>query len=463
MNARKLVLSSIALAVALAATGCASVRPELGQVPSKNSLNISRVFDDNAPAESEVHLDWSPESMYVLHPKTAVNAKLPNVAIANLSFSELGVQDALQLVAAKANLRIRIEGGSLGSQRYGPFAVENLSGSLSEVLDEMAQAAGFFWEVQGKTLVIRQDDQFVVNIPPVLSEDTMAGVANTLQYIGARDAYLDRAGKTITFTANRKSADRIQRYLENVRETRSLLVYDTHIFQVDLKDGMDTGIQWADYSRFADNGASRTSSALVNSTGFGLAIKTATFSMSSLVDFLSTQGTVKSLSSPQLTMLSGSKGAMRVGRTIKYVSKVGASTTTGVSQVTTETESLRTGLSLQLQGDVYDKTVFTRVNLSVADVAEMKNFTAVGTELVLPQTLDRDLDVSVRSRPGDVLLLGGIHVESDTTTSARGVAGFKDGQAKSSSELVLVMKARVVHFTSKPVATQAADSPEKQQ
>lgn len=450
MTARKRVLGSVLIAAILATTGCASVRPELSETPGKDSLKINKLFEDQAPAESEVVLDWSPESMFVLYPRTSDASKLPNFQVKPISFTELGVQDALRILAAQAKMTVRIEGGALGSERYGPFSMENLSGSFAEVLDEMASAAGFFWEVQGKTLVIRQDDQFVVNVPPVLSEDTMAGVTNTIQYLGGRDAYLDRAGKTVTFTANRKGLERIQRYLASVRETRSLIVYDTHIFQVDLRDGLDTGIQWAEFNRFADTGAARATSALASTTGLGLAVKTGTFSLSTLVDFMSTQGTVKSLSSPQITLLSGSKGALRVGKTIKYVSKVGSSTTTGVSQVTTETESLRTGLSLQLQGDTYDKTVFTRVNLSIAEATEMKPYTAVGTALTLPQTADRDLDVNVRSRPGDVILLGGIHVDSGSVTTARGITGFKDGQAQSRSELVLVLKARVVRFTGKP-------------
>lgn len=456
MLARKSALSGLVLVALIATTGCTSLRPELGPVPGKDSLAVNAAFDDLAPAESEVQLDWSPESMFVLYPRSSGKEQLPNFKVKDLSFNELGVLDSVRLLAAQGGLTVRVEGGALGSERYGPFAVDNLSGPFAEVLDEMARAAGFFWEVQGKTLVIRQDDLFVVNVPPVVSEDTMAGVANTIQYLGARDAYLDRAGKTLTFTANRTGMERIKHYLDSVRETRSLLVYDTHIFQVDLKDGLDTGIQWSDFSKFANTGATRTTTGIATSTGLGLSIKTGTFSVSALVDFMKTQGTVKSLSRPQITMLSGSKGALRVGKTIKYVSKVGSNTTTGVSQVTTETESLRTGLALQLQGDIHDQTVFTRVNLGISEVTEMVPFSAVGTALNLPQTADRDLDVNVRSKPGDVIVLGGIHVESDTVTNARGVTGFKDGSSRLSSELVLVMKARVVNFTNKPAKTAKA-------
>lgn len=444
--------------VSLFAAGCSTTSNISSNFPQKDALAVQAAFDEGAPAESDIELNWAPESMFVLYPRTGAGGQLPQMQVRNLSFNELGVADSLRLLASKAGMTVRIEGGALGSERYGAFAVENLSGSLEEVLNNMAQAAGFFWEVQGKTLVIRQDDIFVVNIPPVISEDTMAGITNTLQYLGGRETYLDRAGKTLTFTANRKVMEKVKHYLDSVRETRSLLVYDTHVFQVDLKNGMDTGVQWNEFSKFANNGDSRTTSLANGATGLGLSIKTGSFTVGALVEFMKTQGTVKSLSRPQLTMLSGSKGSLRVGKTIKYVSKIGSNTTTGVSQVTTETESLRTGLSLQLQGDVHDKTVFTRVNMGISEVLEMVPFSAVGTALTLPQTADRDLDVNVRSKPGDVIVLGGIQIDSNTVSNSSGITGVSDSSSRARSELVLVLKARVVNFTSKkePLAAPVA-------
>lgn len=444
------------IVVSLFAAGCSTTGTLSSNFPQKDALAVQAAFDEGAPAESDIELTWAPESMFVLYPRTGASAELPKLEVKNLSFNELGVADSLRLLASKAGLTVRIEGGALGSERYGAFAVENLSGNLEDVLNTMAEAAGFFWELQGHTLVIRQDDIFVVNIPPVISEDTMAGITNTIQYLGGREAYLDRAGKTLTFTANRKVMEKIKHYLDSVRETRSLLVYDTHVFQVDLRDGMDTGIQWSEFSKFANNGDSRTTSLANGATGLGLSIKTGSFTLAALLDFMKTQGSVKSLSRPQLTMLSGSKGSLRVGRTIKYVSKIGSNTTTGVSQVTTETESLRTGLSIQLQGDVHDKTVFTRVNLGISEVTEMVPFSAVGTALTLPQTADRDLDVNVRSKPGDVIVLGGIHVDSNTMSNSSGLTGVSDSNSHVRSELVLIMKARVVNFTSKKEPAQAA-------
>lgn len=454
------------MAAAFMASGCASTRPALDKVPDTIPQAVHAAYGGEAAAETELALDWAPNSMFVLLRAQQAAPVLPKVEIKNLSFAEVGVQDAVRLLAARAGLTVRVDGGSLGSERYGPVTMENLSGSFGDVLNEMADAAGFFWELKGKTLVIRQDDQFMVNLPPALAEDTLAGATNTLQFMGARDVYLDRASKTLAFTANRKGMESIQRYLENVRANHSLLVYDTHVLQVELNDGLDTGIQWNKFG-YAPNTAGlaggqglvsgtglldrvgdkiSTSSLTAGAGGIGLAIANPHFTMAALMNFLSTQGSVKSLSSPQITLLSGSKGVLRVGRTIQFVSKVGSNTTTGISQVTTETSSLRTGLSLQLQGDLYDKTVFTHISLAISDITDMTRFTAVGTDLTLPQSADRDLEVTVRARPGDVALLGGIHIDSENSSDQKGLTGFVNNKARHRSELVLVLKTRVIRF-----------------
>lgn len=449
------VRTACAAAVVSMLSACGVVKHAMAPAPDDQPLKLSESFSKDAPAETVLSMDWSNASMFVLRDLNQGSAALPDIKVKGLSFTEMGVMDALRILGAQSGLTVRAEGGALGSERYGPVVMENLSGSMTDVLNEMADAVGFFWELKGKTLIIRPDSQFIVNLPPVLAEDTLAGVTNTLQYLGARDVYLDRAGRTLTFNASKKGMDQIQKYLDNLRETRSLLIYDTHVFQVDLSEGENTGINWNLFQAgMGVPAAARVGrpalAATVNSAGaIGLSLGAEQVNIGAVLSFLKTQGKVTSLSSPQITLLSGSSGSLRVGKTIQFVSKVGSNTTTGISQVTTETTSLRTGLALNLFGDLYDQSVFTRVKLSIADVYEWVKYTAIGTDLTLPQSADRDLDVSVRSRPGDVVLLGGIHVDTDSRQANEGVAGFGNNKTRARSELVLVLKARLVRFVGK--------------
>lgn len=95
---------------------------------------------------------------------------------------------------------------------------------------------GIFYSVRNNTLFLQQEQQFIVELPPALSEDNAAGLANTLQHLGAKDPYVDRLNRSLVFKTNRKALSRIESYLQKVRENRALIVYSIDIFQVDLKD-----------------------------------------------------------------------------------------------------------------------------------------------------------------------------------------------------------------------------------
>ncbi|MFD2274166.1 hypothetical protein ACFS07_32685 [Undibacterium arcticum] len=51
-------------------------------------------------------------------------------------------------------------------------------------------------------------------MPPALSEDNASGLTNTLQYLGAKDTYIDRMNRSLVFKTNRKSLAKIEGYLQ---------------------------------------------------------------------------------------------------------------------------------------------------------------------------------------------------------------------------------------------------------
>lgn len=470
--------SLLAAAVFLVMAGCATHRP--GQSFMVHEPPMADVGD--AWGASEISLNWMPSDMFVLKSFEGSSHKgLPRFAVKGISFSDMGAADAVRLVAAKAGLGLRLENGT-SANLFGKLTVDNLSGSLEEVLDAMAESAGFFWDYRGGALVVRMEDSFIVQVPPVLDEDTMAGFNNTLAHLGARELYLDRANRTLAFKADARAMRSIDRYLDRIRKTRSLLYYDISVYQVDLQDDHAAGVNWNQLNLLTHQGLRNVAAAGASTLGAAgtamlpaaangvaaaatiapssgvmtLGLAANKFSMTSLVSFLNTQGTVKSLASPKIGMLSGSSSSFRVGKTTTYISKVGSSTTTGIAQLTTETASLRTGLSLELRGDLDDNTVMTHVSLNIAEILGVETFEAVGTQLALPQTQDRDLDTLIRARPGDVTILGGILMENESKTDKRGLGGVSDDHKRSRSELVLLLRTRVVHF----VPTEPVKPPE---
>ncbi|GAA4030047.1 hypothetical protein GCM10022212_30410 [Actimicrobium antarcticum] len=467
----------LALAILLTLNGCASFPRPLA-TPQDAALKAleSRTIDD-AGTEASLDIDagFGADELFMLKPMVD-SGRLPNIQLRGLSLTESGVYDALRLVLKDTGISLNIEGGSKGSERFGPISVFDVKGSLAEVLDNLSESIGFFYQFRKNTLFIQPEQQFVVELPPALSEDNAAGLTNTLQFLGAKDPYIDRLNRSLVFRTNRPSLAKIEGYLQKIRETRSLIIYDVNIFQVDLKDNSDTGIQWNKLAWAGTPGLAANPVAATTGTnilpagtaaptatknignavsggiaglGLGLVLSSSRFSIDMLINFLQTQGNVKAISRPRLAVISGTKGSLRVGQSTTYVSKVGTNFSTSVNQVTTETKDLKTGLDLALFGDFSDNTVYTRIGLSISEIVSLNKFTALGTDLTLPTTADREINTVIRARPGDMILLGGITINRDATEVRRGITQNGTSDTVSRSELVLALKSKVVYFRGK--------------
>jgi MSHA biogenesis protein MshL len=470
--------AALVLALLMGLNGCANFSRPLTH-PTDAIINApeSRTVDDaGTDASLDIDAGFGSDDMFLLRP-IIESARLPNITLRGISVTESGVYDALRLVLKDTGISLNIEGGSKGSERFGPISAFDVKGSLAEVLDNLSESIGFFYQFRKNTLFIQPEQQFVVELPPALSEDNAAGLTNTLQFLGAKDPYIDRLNRSLVFRTNRPSLAKIESYLQKIRETRSLIIYDVNIFQVDLKDNSDTGIQWnklawagkpglaanpastATTANPAVAGATTASTAAQNignavsggiaGMGLGLVLSSSRFSVDMLINFLQTQGNVKAISRPRLAVISGTKGTLRVGQSTTYVSKVGTNFSTSLNQVTTETRDLKTGLDLSLFGDFSDNTVYTRIGLSISEIVSLNKFTALGTDLTLPTTADRELNTVIRARPGDMILLGGITINRDAKDVRRGIAQNGSTDTVTRSELVLALKSKVVYFRGK--------------
>jgi len=451
--------SVLGLAVMLTLNGCASfqrplAKPEAAIVKSPET----RTIDENgSDASVDIDAGFVSDDLFMLKPMVD-SAPLPAMQLRGLSVTESGVYDALRLVLKDTGITLNIEGGTRGGERFGSVSAFDVKGSLTEVLDSLSETIGFFYSFRKNTLFIQQEQQFVVELPPALSEDNAAGLTNTLQFLGARDPYIDRLNRSLVFRTNRPSLAKIEGYLQKIRDTRSLIIYDVNIFQVDLRDNSEVGIQWNKLGWAGTPGVAAGAPAVtagsavtgtLTSLGLGLVLSSSKFSIDMLINFLQTQGNVKAISRPRLAVISGTRGTLRVGQSTTYVSKVGTNFSTSVNQVTTETRDLKTGLDLALFGDFSDNTVYTRIGLAISEIVSLNKFTALGTDLTLPTTADREINTVVRARPGDMILLGGITLNRDSADIRRGATqnGYSDLVTR--SELVLALKSKVVNFRGK--------------
>ncbi len=441
-------------------------------------------------AEIELPVESATDVEFLLR-RADDSEALPDVRLRNVSVTESGLYDAMNLIAASANLSLSIEGGARGLERYGSAAVFRLSGTLTEVMEQLADGMGFFYTVRNRMLVITPEQLFILQTPPALTEDNLAGFANNLQVLGARDAYLDRLNSTVAFRANRSALRNIETYVRQLRAARAMLIYEVHVYQVDLTDDTKAGINWNRLGWTQDSlirNATSGAGGGGNNTGntgsqgappsgdvfspFGAANRAATlssdsdygigavfsgpnFNASILLNFLRSQGTVRVVSQPRIGIMSGSRGALQVGQNTSYVAKVGTNIGNNLNQVTVETERLQTGFELTLFGTERDGTIFTDINLTVSELLRFNSFTALGTNLTLPQTADRRVQTIVAARPGDIILLGGISVSRDNSDITNAIGGNNKETNAQRGELVIAMRPKVVRFVKRPPGSSA--------
>jgi uncharacterized membrane protein YgcG len=452
----------------------------------RTTTDVVDVSELDLPIESSTDVEF-------LLRRTEDSDPLPDVRLRNVSVTESGLYDAMNLIAASANLSLSIEGGARGLERYGATAVFRLSGTLTEVMEQMSEGMGFFYSVRNRMLIISPEQQFILQTPPALSEDNLAGFANNLQVLGARDTYLDRLNSSVAFRANRTALRSIEQYVKQLRASRAMLIYEILVYQVDLTDETKSGINWNRFGWTEDSivrsgsgsgtggggtgggsgggggappsgdvfspfGAANRAATLTSDSGYGLSAVIAgpNFNGAILMNFLRSQGTVRVVSQPRIGLMSGSRSSLQVGQNTSYVAKVGTNIGNNLNQVTVETERLTTGFELTLYGSENGGAIYTDINLSVSELLRFNSFTALGTDLTLPQTADRKIQTIVAARPGDVILLGGISVGRDNADITNAVGGNNKETTANRGELVIAIRPKVVRFVKRPPGASAA-------
>lgn len=331
MSPKSLVLLAV---LATLAPGCSLLRPMLPPDLPQALPAVTRpspVTDTGSSALLDIDAGFDPSGMFVLRPLALgdANKRLPVTLIRGLRVTESSVHDALRLLADHAGLQLSISGGAEGLKRNGAVGMYNVSGPSGQVLDQLAKRMGFFWSVDGDTLQVDQEQQFVVELPPILADDSFSSLATTLQGLGAKDVLLNRDERTLVLRADSRSLAKVEGYLNYIRANRTMIIYDIDVWQVSLDDAHTKGVDWSKLAWTYAAGNAATTLGVANvaaSTAAGIAFTRTTdkFQLAGLVQFLETQGTVKTVSHPRLAVMSGSKGKLSVGQSTTYVSKVSA-------------------------------------------------------------------------------------------------------------------------------------------
>lgn len=415
------------------------------EVP-KNSLENIEPINEVAQALITQPLFISP---------LVVSEEVPNFRIDKLALADASIGDALTLINTIHPISFTIDRTVDGLQAQGnTFSADNISGSFKEVLNNLSNSMGFFYTYRNGNLYIQPDMQFILTLPPV--SNLLESSSSTLSNLGARNVNLNKGSGVISFTATKPVYNLVNNYIKYIKDTRSVVTYDAWIYEVTLNDTKETGIQWNKFSYGTDAKSAAFSGATGMQTnvplGLSLIFSQGKFNLDALVQFLQTQGNLKTLQQPKLAILNGEKGVIKAGRKITYISQV-TQTTSGNNNLTNSatTATLQLGTDLTLTPNIDDGTVYSTIELKVDDLNQLVVNNVFGSQITLPDTITREINTTIRSRPGDTILLGGVSTSRDLNNRE----GLPVGQnaltnhvnlKNEKSELVIILKPQVIKF-----------------
>lgn len=239
------------------------------------------------------------------------------------------------------------------------------------------------------------------------------------------------------------------------------VMLEAKIISVDLRDGYQSGVNWAAMGTSVDGttgigvfGSGVSNSAFPSGTNvvndvvsapsiaaggglFGLALAATQFQ--AVLGFLETQGDVQTLSSPRVATLNNQKAVLKVGTDELYVTNISGGTaststsTTSGSSTTMPTVTLTpffSGISLDVTPQVDDgSTITLHIHPSVTTVTEKSKQIDLGTvgnyKLPLASSSVNETDTLVRIQDGAIVAIGGL-MQMESSRSSSGMPGTTD-------------------------------------
>lgn len=404
----------------------------------------------------------------VLIPKAETDDTLPSDRVGPFQFRNETVAAALQLMLADYDIALSFETEEGLTRRV---TVSNLKGKLSNVVSHVCGLADLYCAYEDGVVTIKEIETFTVALPPLGETDVMQNIVTGVDAITGNTSILDETTRTIIYTATSRSAKKVDKYFERLRNNTALIIFETYIWEVELTGGNTTGIQWDKIDSFGAfdgfNAGLQISGGANSNLGTPISLGLPTrgnvnFNTGDIINFLSTQGNVKTISQPQLAVLSGGEATLRVAETTNYVESLSRTTDEdGDETVSTTVSSVDSGFTLTIGSSWDDATVYGNFEIELDELQRFQEFNAGNNEtLQLPEVTERDLSTQVRVRPGDSVLIAGLVSEQDRYTASglglsRPLLPTSRTAETDNSELVFLLRPRVVAYVPQDMQKEA--------
>ncbi len=403
-------------------------------------------------------ISYLPLGKDVLTPEAHASSPLPKKIVGPFELRGETLGGALQLILDGTDMPIAFE-ATQGLDR--PITITNLKGEIGTVVTRVCSLADLYCSYENGILIVKETQLFTITIPPVGDSDTfLTNVSGAIEEIVGSPTITDNSTRTIVYRASHRTAEVAESYFQRLRANTALIIFETYIWEVSLNSGNSTGIDWNSIETFGKFNVGVDLAGVTNpSLGTPVSIGLPTLDGGAIdgdkvFQFISEYGAVKTISQPQVTVLSGSSARFRVADTQNYVSEItrSVSGTTGTISVSTTTDSVDTGFTFDIASNWDNATVYGDIDILLQEVRSIDTFDDNPDAIVqLPQTTERELSTQVRIRPGDSLLIAGLVREIDNfSKEGPGIQEpiFPSSRVAQTSnvELVFLLRPRVVVY-----------------
>ncbi|MBL8342572.1 MAG: secretin N-terminal domain-containing protein [Rubrivivax sp.] len=434
----------------------------------------------NAPAAQVFQAIGSGSRYSVLLPPN-----LPGTVSVNLK--EVSVREALDVMRELYGFEYRIEGTRVyvqsatlatrifqlaypSARRSGRSDTRVVSGSI--VANGAGAAGGANSGVspgaagEGSQVSTVQDADFWKEIDSALKAVVGSGEG--------RHVVLSPHSGVLVVRAFPRELREVEQYLRASRvAVERQVMLEAKIVEVSLKEGFESGINWAAFDKAGNHRASSgidagrvnvpgsigrqagvptgsvttlvdpsttpptvipstlgqlLSSPLSSGASGALGLAFTTNSFASLLAFLETQGTVQVLSSPRVAATNNQKAVLRVGSDDFFITNVSATTTTtaagSVTTPTITTQAFFSGISLDVTPQIDEEgMVMLHIRPSVSVVSERTRIINLGNlgsfTLPLASANINEADTVVRVADGITVAIGGLMTQSQSHDDQR--------------------------------------------
>ncbi len=272
---------------------------------------------------------------------------------------------------------------------------------------------------------------------------------------------VDPEAGLITVTGTPEQIRRVSKYISSLaKQVKTQVLIDVQILSVTLNHDKQTGIDWNqlygldNFKINIANGGSSTSSSTTGSSSKLFDIK-GQGTISDVIRYLKTQGTVKTVSNPKVMTLNNQPALISVGKELFYktTSSTTASDTSGSTSTTETIDSVFAGILLDITPEIDNRGMITlKINPSITETDGP--ISSSGTRTMPPDLIRRQISTVIKVRNGKHAILGGLISTKESTVNSSvpliskiplfGEAFKRSRKIKETEELVVIITPKIV-------------------